>query len=157
MGFSNDQETASSCLSRRRDDYADRCIRHRSPPFCRSAIGPPRGSNSIDTFDYKPELQKYAGKALPPDKSYINSGGRKVVYLTPNWRKFRPGGQSGLLISDYFPNLREHTDKLAVIRSCHADSHAHGSALVQMNTGIPLIGKPSLGSWVAYALGSDPH
>jgi hypothetical protein len=110
--------------------------------------------SQVDTFDYKPELQKYAGKQLPADKRYINSGGRRVGYLTPNWRPFRPGGQSGLLISDYFPKVREHADKLAVIRSCHADSHAHGSALVQMNTGMPLIGRPSLGAWVAYGLGS---
>ncbi|MBX9655286.1 DUF1501 domain-containing protein, partial [bacterium] len=57
--------------------------------------------------------------------------------------------------SDYFPRVREHADKLAVIRSCHADSHAHGSALVQMNTGKTLIGRPSLGSWFAYGLGSE--
>ena len=113
------------------------------------------GPSQVDTFDFKPELKKHAGKALPPDKTYINSGGRKVGYLTPNWREFRPGGESGLLISDYFPNLRKHADKLAVIRSCHADSHAHGSALVQMNTGMPLIGRPSLGAWVAYGLGSE--
>jgi hypothetical protein len=111
--------------------------------------------SQVDTFDYKPELQKYAGKQLPAGKKYINSGGRKVGYLTPNWRPFRPGGESGLMISDYFPKVREHADKLAVIRSCHADSHAHGSALVQMNTGMPLIGRPSLGSWAAYGLGSD--
>ena len=113
------------------------------------------GPSQVDTFDYKPELRKYAGMALPPDKKYINSGGRRVGYLTPNWRPFRPGGQSGLLISDYFPNVRKHADKLAVIRSCHADSHAHGSALVQMNTGMPLIGRPSLGAWVTYGLGSE--
>lgn len=113
------------------------------------------GPSQVDTFDYKPELRKHAGKALPPDKKYINSGGRRVGFLTPNWREFRPGGQSGLLISDYFPKVREHADKLAVIRSCHADSHAHGSALVQMNTGMPLIGRPSLGSWVSYGLGTD--
>ncbi|MDB4491909.1 DUF1501 domain-containing protein [bacterium] len=110
--------------------------------------------SQVDTFDYKPELRKHAGKELPPDKKYINSGGRKVGYLTPNFREFRPGGQSGLLISDYFPRVREHADKLAVIRSCHADSHAHGSALVQINTGMPLIGRPSLGAWVSYGLGS---
>ena len=111
--------------------------------------------SQVDTFDYKPELQKYAGEQLPAGKKYTNSGGRRVGYLTPNWRPFRPGGQSGLLISDYFPKVRKHADKLAVIRSCHADSHAHGSALVQMNTGMPLIGRPSLGAWVAYGLGSD--
>jgi hypothetical protein len=112
------------------------------------------GPSQVDTFDYKPELKKFAGKTLPPDKKYINSGGRRVGYLTPNWRPFQPGGQSGLLISDYFPNVRKHADKLAVIRSCHADSHAHGSALVQMNTGMTLIGRPSLGAWVTYGLGT---
>ena len=91
--------------------------------------------SQVDTFDYKPELIKHAGKTLPPDKKYINSGGRAVGFLTPNWRPFRPGGESGLMISDYFPNVRQHADKLAVINSCQADSHAHGSALVAMNTG----------------------
>jgi len=110
--------------------------------------------SQVDTFDHKPELAKHAGKALPPDKKFINSGGRKVGYLTPAFRKFRPGGQSSLLISDYFPRVREHADKLAVIRSCHTDSHAHGSALVAMNTGSTFIGRPSLGSWCVYGLGT---
>ncbi|MDB4680099.1 DUF1501 domain-containing protein, partial [Planctomycetaceae bacterium] len=87
--------------------------------------------SQVDTFDYKPELEKYAGKELPADKEFINSGGRKVGYLTPAWRKFLPGGESGLLVSDYFPNVRKHADKLCVLKSCHTDSHAHGSALVQ--------------------------
>ncbi len=111
--------------------------------------------SQVDTFDYKPELEKYAGKALPADKKFINSGGRKVGYLTPSFRKFRPGGESGLLISDFFPNVRKHADKLAVIRSCHTDSHAHGSALVEMNTGKTFIGRPSLGSWAVYGLGTE--
>ncbi len=59
------------------------------------------------------------------------------------------------MISDFFPMTREHADKLAVIRSCYTDTHAHGSALVQMNTGKPIIGRPSLGSWVTYGLGSE--
>ncbi len=109
----------------------------------------------VDTFDYKPALEKLAGKTLPDDKKFINSGGRKLGFLTPAWRPFRPGGQSGLLISDYFPNVREHADKLAVINSCHTDSHAHGSALVQMNTGKTFIGRPSLGSWAVYGLGTE--
>jgi hypothetical protein len=111
--------------------------------------------SQVDTFDYKPTLEKYAGKSLPEDKKFINSGGRKMGFLTPAWRKFRPGGQSGLLISDYFPNVREHADKLAVINSCHTDSHAHGSALVAMNTGKTFIGRPSLGSWCVYGLGTE--
>jgi len=113
------------------------------------------GPSHVDTFDYKPELKKYAGKTLPPDKAFTNSGGRKMGFLTPAWREFRPGGQSGLMISDYFPLLREHADKLALLKSCHTDSHAHGSALVAMNTGSTLIGKPSLGSWAVYGLGTE--
>ena len=110
--------------------------------------------SQVDTFDPKPELRKYAGKPLPSDRKYINSGGRKVGYLTPEFRPFRPGGKSGIPISDYFPHVRSHADKLAVVRSCHTDSHAHGSALVAMNTGSVFIGKPSLGSWCVYGLGS---
>src|SRR5687768_7638575 len=54
--------------------------------------------SQVDTFDYKPELEKHAGQPLPEGKKFINSGGRKIGYLTPSFRKFRPGGQSGLLI-----------------------------------------------------------
>lgn len=111
--------------------------------------------SQVDTFDFKPELEKYAGKQLPSDKNFTNSGGRKVGYLTPAWRPFRPGGQSELLISDYFPKVREHADKLCVLKSCHTDSHAHGSALVAMNTGKTLIGRPSIGSWATYGLGTE--
>lgn len=110
--------------------------------------------SQVDTFDYKPELRKYAGMPLPANKSYINSGNRKVGFLTPEFRPFKPGGKSGLMISDYFPRIRKHADKLAVINSCHADSHAHGSALVAMNTGSTFIGRPSLGSWSVYGLGT---
>ncbi len=111
--------------------------------------------SQVDTFDYKPELTKYAGKQLPADREYINSGGRKVGYLTPEWRPFRPGGESGQLISDYFPNVRKHADKLAIVNSCHTDSHAHGSALVAVNTGKTFIGRPSLGAWCVYGLGTE--
>ncbi len=108
----------------------------------------------IDTFDYKPSLAKYAGQELPPSFQYTNSAGRKKGFLTPAFRPFRPGGKSGLMISDYFPNIREHADKIALIRACHTDSHAHGSALVALNTGSIFIGRPSLGSWAVYGLGT---
>jgi hypothetical protein len=111
--------------------------------------------SQVDTFDYKPVLEKYAGQTLPEDKKFTNSGGRKIGFLTPAWRPFRPGGDSGLMISDYFPRVREHADKLAVINSCHTDSHAHGSALVAMNTGKTFIGRPSLGAWCVYGLGTE--
>ena len=112
------------------------------------------GPSQVDTFDPKPALAKFAGSEIPKDKKFINSGGRKIGFLTPAFRPFKPGGKSGLPVSDYFPLVRKHADKLAVIRSCHTDSHAHGSALVQMNTGKTFIGRPSLGSWAVYGLGS---
>ncbi len=112
------------------------------------------GPSQVDTFDPKPALARFAGTDLPADRKFINSGGRRVGFLTPAFRPFRPGGSSGLPVSDYFPNVRRHADKLAVVRSCHTDSHAHGSALVMMNTGKTFIGRPSLGSWAAYGLGT---
>jgi hypothetical protein len=112
------------------------------------------GPSQVDTFDPKPLLDKHAGQPLPADKKFINSGGRKMGFLTPSFRPFRPGGKSGLPVSDFFPHVRRHADKLAVIRSCHTDSHAHGSALVAMNTGKTFIGRPSLGSWSVYGLGT---
>jgi hypothetical protein len=112
------------------------------------------GPSQVDTFDYKPDLEKHSGQPLPANKKFTNSGGRKIGFLTPAFRKFRPGGQSGLMISDFFPEVRKHADKLAVIRSCHTDSHAHGSALVAMNTGKTFIGRPSLGAWAVYGLGT---
>ena len=111
--------------------------------------------SQVDTFDYKPVLEKFAGQPLPEGKKFINSGGRKIGFLTPSFRPFRPGGQSGLMISDFFPHVREHADHLAIINSCHTDSHAHGSALVAMNTGKTFIGRPSLGSWAVYGLGTE--
>jgi hypothetical protein len=113
------------------------------------------GPSQVDTFDPKPTLSRFAGSEMPKDKKFINSGGRKIGFLTPEFRPFRPGGASGLPVSDYFPLVRAHADKLAVIRSCHTDSHAHGSALVMMNTGKTFIGRPSLGSWAVYGLGAE--
>ncbi|MBM3458989.1 MAG: DUF1501 domain-containing protein [Armatimonadetes bacterium] len=109
----------------------------------------------VDTFDYKPSLLKYAGQNLPDSFQYINSGGRKKGFLTPAWRPFRPGGRSGLMISDFFPRVREHADRIALLRACHTNSHAHGSALVALNTGSTFIGRPSLGSWVNFGLGTS--
>jgi hypothetical protein len=70
-------------------------------------------------------------------------------------RTFRKHGESGLEISDLLPHIAEHADDLAVIRSCWADSVNHPQAVYQMNSGSTLMGKPSLGSWVSYGLGSE--
>ena len=72
--------------------------------------------SQVDTFDPKPALEKYAGQPLPPDKEFINSGGRAMGLLTPACRPFERCGESGLPISGFFPHLKQHADKLAVIR-----------------------------------------
>jgi hypothetical protein len=70
-------------------------------------------------------------------------------------RAFRPRGESGLEISDFFPHLAECADDLCLLRACHGDSVNHPQSVYQMNTGSVLMGRPSLGSWLAYGLGTE--
>src|SRR5205814_8245257 len=74
--------------------------------------------------------------------------------LASPW-EFKPGGKSGLPVSDLFPFVRNHADKLCVIRSIHADNSAHRGALLQLHTGSDTFVRPSVGSWLTYGLGSE--
>ncbi|HET6883642.1 MAG TPA: DUF1501 domain-containing protein [Pirellulales bacterium] len=114
------------------------------------------GPSHVDLFDPKPELTRYAGQPLP--ESYGPVMTRRKVAANPLLgcvRPFRPRGQSGLEISDFLPELSRLADDLCVLRSCHGDSVNHPQSVYQMNTGTVLMGKPSLGSWVSYGLGSE--
>jgi hypothetical protein len=114
------------------------------------------GPSHLETFDPKPDLQRLAGRPLPP--SFGRVATRRQVAGNPllaTRQTFRPAGESGLPISDFLPHLAETADELAVIRSCKADSVNHPQAVYQMNTGSILMGKPSLGSWVCYGLGME--
>src|SRR5262245_29611108 len=114
------------------------------------------GPSHLETFDPKPELQRLAGQPLPP--SFGRVATRRQVAANPllaTRRSFRACGQSGLAVSDFLPHLAECVDELAIIRSCWADSVNHPQAVYQMNTGSVLMGKPSLGSWVGYGLGTE--
>lgn len=114
------------------------------------------GPSQVDLFDPKPDLIKYAGKPLPDSFGQVMT--RRQVAKNPllgPLKPFRKRGQSGLEISDFWPHLSQHADELFVIRSCHGDSVNHPQSVYQMNTGSVLMGKPSLGSWVAYGLGSE--
>lgn len=102
------------------------------------------GPSHVDTFDYKPELVKGQGKA----------GKRNRQLLAPQW-DFRQRGESGLWISDLFPQLSEQADELCLIRSMHCDQPVHPRALTQMHTGNPQFVRPSLGAWALYGLGSE--
>src|SRR4030081_1128366 len=114
------------------------------------------GPSHLETFDPKPELQRMAGKPLPPSFGMVATR-RKVAAnpLLATRRTFKKHGQSGLEISDFLPHIAGCADDLAVIRSCWADSVNHPQAVYQINTGSILMGKPSLGSWGSYGLGTE--
>ena len=115
--------------------------------------------SQVDLFDYKPELQKLAGKPVPGSfKKADKVGGvfnacRDELVAGP-W-KWAQHGTSGLWVSDLMPETAKHADELCVVRSLYADSSNHAPAMYQMNTGAILAGKPSFGSWLTYGLGSE--
>ena len=114
------------------------------------------GPSHMDLWDPKPDLAKYAGQPLPGSFGEVMTR-RKVAKnpLLGPVKPFRNHGQSGLAISEFLPHMARHADSLCVLRGCHGDSVNHPQSVYQMNTGSILMGKPSVGSWVAYGLGSD--
>ncbi len=109
----------------------------------------PGGPSQVDTFDPKPELTKRNGQPSP--KLYL---GQKRNLLASPW-KFHKFGQSGLEVSDLFPHVATHVDKLCVLRGMVADDVNHPGGCLQMNTGERVATRPSLGSWVTYGLGTE--
>jgi len=115
------------------------------------------GPSHIDTFDPKPALLKLDGQKLPESMRGVRLQftNASEAPLMASRRTFSKHGQSGIEISDLFPNVAAHADKLAVIRSCHHEAFVHSMALNIMNTGSARLGFPSAGSWVLYGLGSE--
>jgi hypothetical protein len=109
--------------------------------------------SQVDTFDPKPALDRYDGTAYA-GKTPVGSNGRPVGRLMKSPFRFERHGDSGLPISELFPHTAKFADDLCVIRSLHTDTAAHASGCLQMNTGSVLLGRPSLGSWLSYGLGS---
>ena len=119
------------------------------------------GPSQIDTFDYKPQLQKLHGKPLPASirKAVEATKLAQVLHGTKNellaspyaWRQY---GRSGMWVSELFPRMAEHVDDLCFIHSMQADSNNHAPASYQLHTGDVRVGKASLGSWMTYGLGS---
>ena len=113
------------------------------------------GPSHVDLFDPKPMLDKLAGQPMPPSfPRPITAMGTAGNTLMPSQRRWNQFGESGLWVSDWYWNVAEHVDDLAVIRSCTADGLNHVGSVSQMNTGSILAGRPSLGAWVTYGLGS---
>jgi hypothetical protein len=114
------------------------------------------GPSALDTFDPKPLLNELAGKPLPPSfKPVITAMGEYGSPLLGSKRTWARHGQSGLWVSDWYPHVAQCADDLAVIRSCIQDGINHSGGVCQMNTGSTLAGRPSLGSWVTYGLGTE--
>ena len=114
------------------------------------------GPSHIDLFDPKPTLNKLAGKPLPESfGTVITAMGEAGAPLLASPRKWRQHGEGGVWISDWLPHTAECADELAVIRSCWGDGINHAGGVCQMNTGSTMGGRPSLGSWVTYGLGTE--
>lgn len=114
------------------------------------------GPSHLDTFDPKPMLQKHDGQPVPEsfrNRSFQFSRMDRVPLLGSP-RTFARHGESGLEISDLFGNVARHADDLAVIRSCYHNGFTHITGQNWMNTGWAQVGRPSLGSWIVYGLGS---
>ena len=113
------------------------------------------GPSHIDLFDPKPLLNQLAGQRIPDSyKRVITAMGEFNSPLLGCQRKWKQHGQGGTWVSDWLPHTATCVDDIAVIRSCWADGVNHSSGVCQMNTGSTLGGRPSLGSWVSYGLGT---
>jgi hypothetical protein len=112
------------------------------------------GPSHVDSFDYKPELIGKDGMTVRLETKGRGGSKNEGRIVEPRW-KFQQRGQSGKWVSDLFPNIAACVDDIAFVHSLIAESPLHGSAMLKMNTGSILSGKPSLGSWINYGLGSS--
>ncbi len=114
------------------------------------------GPSHLDLFDYKPKLSELAGQRLPASFGpVITAMGESGSPLLASKRTWKQHGQSGTWVSDWLPHTAGVVDDIAVIRSCWADGLNHSGGVCQMNTGVVLAGRPSLGAWATYGLGSE--
>lgn len=118
------------------------------------------GMSQLESFDYKPMLKKMHGKAMPPalvkGMQLAQLQGKKLTCFGPQFN-FSRRGKSGLLISDAFKHLGGLADDMCVIKSMHTDQINHDPAHTVMNTGMIFNGRPSIGAWVNYAIGSETN
>lgn len=112
------------------------------------------GLSHVDSFDYKPELTKLHGKSLQTDEKPDIFFGQMGLLRGEDW-KFKPRGQSGLMISDMFPHIAELADDLTVLRSMESKSANHTPGLFLANSGFEFNGFPSMGSWISYGMGVE--
>lgn len=136
-------------------------VRHFAPKAKRIIYLFQNGAPSqLETFDYKPTLNKMFGQELPESIR----GGQRLTGMTANQEKFplvgshfgfQQHGESGIWVSDLFPNIAKIVDEICVIRSMHTEAINHDPALTFMQTGAQQGNRPSMGSWMSYGLGSE--
>ena len=110
------------------------------------------GPSQLDTFDYKPRLERDNGKDLPFAPAPGTTAGRKL--MASPW-KFARHGQSGAWVSELFPEVARHVDDLCFLKGMHTDGQSHGQAVMKLHTGAQNLTRPSLGAWVLYGLGTE--
>ncbi|QDT60538.1 hypothetical protein SV7mr_30620 [Stieleria bergensis] len=115
------------------------------------------GPSQMDTFDPKPELDKWDGKSLPSELTK----GQKFAFITPEAKaikspyKFAPRGDCGMVMSELFPQLATVADELTMIRSMQTNEINHGSGELFLHTGHGRLGRPTFGAWTSYGLGTE--
>jgi hypothetical protein len=119
------------------------------------------GPSQLELFDYKPKLNALHGKPIPEEFikgkrfAFMDTFAKKVPTLLGSRRTFAPHGQAGTYVSECLPHLAEVVDDLAVVRSMATNVFNHAPAKLFLNTGSPQAGRPSIGSWLTYGIGSE--
>jgi len=111
------------------------------------------GPSQVDTFDYKPLLQRDDNKDLPFEKPRVQFAPTGELLASP-W-KFQQYGECGMHVSELFPHVAECVDDICFINSAHGTNPAHGGACLKLHTGSDTFVRPSMGSWVSYGLGTE--
>jgi uncharacterized protein (DUF1501 family) len=110
------------------------------------------GPSHLDTFDYKPRLQRDDGGELPFAPAQGTLAGRRL--LASPW-KFARHGQSGAWVSELFPETARHVDDICFLKGMHTEGQSHGQAVMKLHTGNQNLPRPSMGAWVLYGLGTE--
>lgn len=113
------------------------------------------GPSHVDTWDYKPELDSRDGTELKDFDRFTGFFAGAVGPLMKSPFKFAKHGQCGKYVSEIFPELAKHVDKMTFVHSGYTKSNNHSPALFMMNTGFTQMGYPCVGSWATYGLGSE--
>ncbi len=121
------------------------------------------GPSQLELFDHKPKLDQLHGKPIPDEFikgkrfAFMDTFTKEVPKLLATRRKFARHGQSGAWVSECLPHIAGIVDDIAIVRSLATDVFNHGPAKLFLNTGSPQFGRPSMGAWVTYGIGSEAH